>query len=298
MKDRLKAYIDLTRLHFFFVWPILFSSGLFLGFQIYNGFSWQLVLSTALIGFVGFEAGFILNDYVDRDLDQHDVESDKMTAYWRVFGTKPISMGLISSRAALTLFLLLVLITLGLTSALAFPHSIYVLVIMIYSYCLEYFYQVKKRSQSVPIAQLLGRTDFTLFPIAGYLCIGHPDINTLLFALFFYPLAMAHLGVNDLIDVANDRIKKLKTIPVLYGLRKTTYWIVIFSVIHIITAILFLTVLGVVSQIGFAIGFLLISTANYRLLKSPHARSGMKALPIFHVSMLTYAISIILDFFI
>ena len=68
MKETLKANIDLTRLHFFFVWPILFASGLFLGFQYYNGFSWQLVLTAALIGFVGFEAGFILNDYVDRDL--------------------------------------------------------------------------------------------------------------------------------------------------------------------------------------------------------------------------------------
>lgn len=298
MKNTLKAYIDLTRLHFFFVWPILFSSGLFLGFQTYNSFSWQLVLTAALIGFFGFEAGFILNDYVDQDLDTHDVESDKMTAYWRVFGTKPIPLGMISSRTALTLFLLFLLITVSLVFILPFPHSIYVLAIMIYSYGLEYFYQIKKRNQHVPIAQLLGRTDFTLFPVAGYLCIGHPDINTLLFALFFYPLAIAHLGVNDLIDIANDRAKNLKTIPVLYGLRGTTYWIVIFSTIHIVTAILFLTVLGTVSRIGFAVGFLLILTANYRLLKDPNAQSGMNALPLFHVSMLIYALSIIFDFFI
>jgi 4-hydroxybenzoate polyprenyltransferase len=104
--------------------------------------------------------------------------------------------------------------------------------------------------------------------------------------------------VNDLIDIANDRAKKLKTIPVLYGLRGTTYWIVIFSTIHIVTAILFLTVLGTVSRIGFAVGFLLILTANYRLLKNPNAQLGMKALPLFHVSMLIYALSIIFDFFI
>jgi 4-hydroxybenzoate polyprenyltransferase len=298
MQKTLKAYIDLTRLHFFFVWPILFASGLFLGFQTYNGFSWHLVLTAALIGFIGFEAGFILNDYVDQDLDQHDVESDKMTAYWRVFGTKPIPLGRISSRTAFTLFLLLVVITVSLIFTLTFPHSIYVLAIMIYSYCLEYFYQIKKRNQTVPIAQLLGRTDFTLFPVAGYLCIGHPDINTLLFALFFYPLAMAHLGVNDLIDIANDRVKQLKTIPVFYGMRGTTYWIAVFSTIHMVTAILFLTVLGAVSRIGFAVAFMLILTANYRLLKTPSAQSGMKALPLFHVSMLIYALSIIVDFFI
>ena len=33
MKEKLKAYLDLTRLHFLFVWPTLFCSGLFLAFQ-------------------------------------------------------------------------------------------------------------------------------------------------------------------------------------------------------------------------------------------------------------------------
>jgi len=33
----------------------------------------------------------------------------------------------------------------------------------------------------------------------------------ILFALFFYPLALAHLGVNDISDVANDQVKKMKT---------------------------------------------------------------------------------------
>ena len=43
LSDSLKAYVDLTRLHFFFVWPLLFCSGLFLSFPRYGGFSWALV---------------------------------------------------------------------------------------------------------------------------------------------------------------------------------------------------------------------------------------------------------------
>ena len=31
-----------------------------------------------MIGFFGFEAGFVLNDYVDRELDKRDVEVDKV----------------------------------------------------------------------------------------------------------------------------------------------------------------------------------------------------------------------------
>jgi 4-hydroxybenzoate polyprenyltransferase len=81
MKETLKAYLDLTRLHFFFVWPTLFCSGLVLSFHVYGGFSWLLTLKAVLISFIGFEAGFVLNDIVDRELDKKDVEFDKLTRY-------------------------------------------------------------------------------------------------------------------------------------------------------------------------------------------------------------------------
>ena len=90
MNVNVKAYMDLTRLHFFFVWPILFCAGLFLAFQYNDGFSWLLVAKAALIGFLGFEAGLVLNDIVDGDIDKKEVEFDKMTKYWRVFGKRPI----------------------------------------------------------------------------------------------------------------------------------------------------------------------------------------------------------------
>jgi 4-hydroxybenzoate polyprenyltransferase len=60
MRDTIKAYVDLTRLHFFFVWPTLLCAGLFLAFQFYDNFSWLLVAKVALIGFFGFEAGLVL----------------------------------------------------------------------------------------------------------------------------------------------------------------------------------------------------------------------------------------------
>ncbi|MCW4045469.1 MAG: UbiA family prenyltransferase [Candidatus Bathyarchaeota archaeon] len=296
MKEQLKAYIDLTRLHFFFVWPTLFCSGLFLAFQYYGGFSWILVVRAIFIGFLGFEAGLVLNDLVDRGIDKKVVEFDKLTKYWRVFGKRPISQGLISPKKALALFILLVAGAVLLVFTLPYPNSIYVLSIMIVCYGLEYSYQIKKRNQSFPFAQLMGRIDFALFPVAGYLCVGNPDINALLFALFFYPLALVHLGVNDISDVANDRAKNMKTIPVLYGVKATTYWILFFTVFHFVTAILFLTVLGVAAIVGFAVGFLLLSAGNYIILKGKSAAAGMKALPLFHVTMLIYAISIILEY--
>ena len=61
----------------------------------------------------------------------------------------------------------------------------------------EYCYQTKKRHQTFPIAQVVGRTDLALFPVAGYLVRGSPDATALLCFLFFYPWALAHLAAND-----------------------------------------------------------------------------------------------------
>ena len=297
MRETIKAYIDLTRLHFFFVWPILFCAGLFLAFQNYSGFSWLLVFKAALIGFLGFEAGLVLNDIVDHDIDRKDVEFNKLTKYWRIFGRRPISQGLISQRKALLLFALLVASTTILIMTLSFPQSLYVFAIMMLCYFLEVFYQFKKRNEKFPVAQLIGRIDFTLFPVAGYLCIGSPDIRVLLFAFFFYPLAIAHLGVNDIIDIANDKARGLNTISTMFGMKGTTYWILLFSIIHFVAAAVFLTVLGNLALFGFAIGFLLISIGNYTMLKGKSANSGMKALPFFHLALLIYSLSIIIEYF-
>jgi 4-hydroxybenzoate polyprenyltransferase len=296
MKETLKAYIDLTRLHFFFVWPMLFCAGLFLAFQNFHGFSWLLIIRVALIGFLGFEAGLVLNDIVDCEIDKKDVEFDKLTKYWRVYGIRPISQGLIPRQKASMLFVLLVAVTTLLISTLQFPQSLYVFGIMVTCYSLEVFYQVKKRNQNFPFAQLIGRIDFTLFPVAGYLCLGSPSINVLLFAFFFYPLAQAHLGVNDISDVANDQTKEMKTIPVLYGMKATAYWILLFSVIHFGAALVFLSVLSDLAIVGFAVAFLLITIGNYIILSGKSPDSGMKALPLFHLSMLIYAVTIMLEY--
>jgi len=296
MKENIKAYMDLTRLHFFFVWPILFCAGLFLAFQHHDSFSWLLVGKVALIGFLGFEAGLVLNDIVDGNIDKKEMEFDKLTKYWRVFGKRPISQGLVTRQKALMLFGVLVAATSLLIFTLPFPQALYVLGIMIVCYCLEVFYQFKKRSQKFPFAQLIGRIDFTLFPLAGYLCLGTPNVNVLLFGFFFYPLALAHLGVNDISDVANDEVKEMKTIPLLYGLKGTAYWILFFSIIHLVATIFFLNVLGTVAIIGFAVGFSLLAVGNIIILKGKNAVSGMKALPMFHVAMLIYAITIILEY--
>ena len=296
MNPTIRAYIDLTRLQFIFAWPLLFCSGYLLATSVYGNFTWFDLARVCLIGFFGFEAGFILNDYIDREYDKKDIESDKLTKYWRIFRTRPIAAGLISPNRALGLFLVFAAITTALVATLPYPHSLIVLLIMVYSYTIEIFYQIEKRQpQQFPFAQLIGRTDFALFPVAGYLCLGNPDLNAFLYFVFFYPFALAHLGVNDLVDVTNDRARGMSTIPILYDIPRTTCWIAGFTIIHAMMAFLFMTRLGWIGRAGLVTGLILLMAANGVIVKNRTPEAGLKVLPLFHVTMILYAGAIALD---
>jgi 4-hydroxybenzoate polyprenyltransferase len=296
MTPTIRAYIDLTRLQFFFAWPLLFCSGYLLATSVYGNFAWFDLGRVCLIGFFGFEAGLILNDYIDREYDKKDIESDKLTKYWRIYRTRPIAAGLISPNQALGLFLGFAAITTGLVATLPYPHSLIVLLIMVYCYTIEIFYQIEKRQpQQFPFAQLIGRTDFALFPVAGYLCLGNPDLNAFLYFVFFYPFALAHLGVNDLVDVTNDRARGMSTIPILYDIPRTTCWIAGFTIIHAMMAILFMTRLGWIGRAGLVTGLILLMAANGVIVKNRTPEAGLKVLPLFHVTMILYAGAIALD---
>jgi 4-hydroxybenzoate polyprenyltransferase len=291
--------MDLLRLHFFFVWPTLFCAGLFLSVTFNGGFSTTLVLQAILIGFCGFEAGLVLNDIVDAHIDKKELASDNvLTKYWRPFGERPIPNALIPRRQAIAVFAVLVAVTSIAIFTLPFPHSLYVFAIMLSCYGLEVFYQFKKRNEKSPIAQVIGRVDFALFLVAGYLCVGSPDLNVLLLFLFFYPLALAHLGVNDLVDVVNDKAKKMNTIPTLYSNNATVYWILAFSLWNFGMAVVLLVVLGSFLAVGgFIVSLLLLSIGNLKILRERSPQSAIKALPLFHVAMLIYAITIIANYF-
>jgi len=289
MNATVRAYVDLFRLQLFFAWPLLFCSGYLLATVTYGGFSWFGLAKVALIGFFGFEAGLVLNDYIDRDYDKRDVERSRLTKYWRLYGTRPIPDGLISPRIVVGIIIGLVVVTAGLILSLPAPHAIYVLLLMFYCYAIEIFYQEEKREQKLPFAQIIGRTDFALFPVAGYLCAGNPDQTVLFFFVFFYPFALAHLGANDLIDVANDHARGMKSVPVLFGTDKTAYWIAGFTAVHVVTALLFMTKLGWIARIGILAGLALLLYANAVILKEKTPDAALKVLPCFHVAMVLYA---------
>jgi len=295
IKEKLKAYIDLTRAHFAPVWPLLFVSGLMLAFRNGGFFSWELLILALFIGLFGFEAGMVLNDIIDHNIDKKDTE-DTLTNYWRPFKERPIPSGKVSLREAILVFIVLVLITVVLIAFIPFPNLIYIYVIMGYAYSMEVFYQIVKRKQKFPIAQIIGRTDLLLFPIAGYLLFGQFNLTIIYYLLFMYPWTLAHLGANDIVDIENDKAKELKTVTGLYGVKGNKIWVHAFSVVQITTSAIFVLFdLGGVAIYGFAVSWILIILANIKILRGKEPKAWLKALPMFHASLLVYILSIIIQ---
>ena len=295
MVGSLRPYLDLVRIHFAPAWPLLFCSGTVLASKFYDGLTWTLVLTVVLIALFGFSAGLVMNDYVDRDLDRRDIDN-RLTRYWRPFGTRPLADGTVSPTRARLLAVVLGGLALVAILTLPYPHQVYIIAIMAWSYLAEYTYQRLKRRQRYPVAQLLGRTDFALFPVAGYLALGQPDLAALLYFVFFYPFALAHLGVNDMADITNDRARDLKTIPVLYGMAGAARWVLVFSLFHGAAAALFAGLLGPLARAGLVARLACVMVANLLLLRRPEEAIGLRVLPLFHGAMALYAGGIVVDY--
>lgn len=101
-KAKLEAYISLTRLNrpigaYLVLWPTLWAL-----WVAAEGFPRPGVLVIFVVGvFLMRSAGCIINDYADRDFDGHV----KRTSH------RPLPQGLVSSKEALTLFFVLILIS-------------------------------------------------------------------------------------------------------------------------------------------------------------------------------------------
>jgi len=254
-----------------------------------------MLILAIFIGLFGFEAGMVLNDIIDHNIDKKDTE-DTLTNYWRPFKERPIPSGKVSLREAILVFAILAAIAAILILFVPYPNMIYIYIIMVYAYSMEMFYQMVKRKQKFPIAQILGRTDLLLFPIAGYLLVGQFDITIVYYLLFMYPWALAHLGANDLVDIENDQAKELKTITGLYGIKGNKLWVHVFSAIQLTTSAIFVFFnLGGIAPYGFALSWLLIIVANIKIMKGKEPKDWLKALPMFHASLLVYILSIIIQ---
>jgi 4-hydroxybenzoate polyprenyltransferase len=292
--SRLKAYLDLARLHFVPIWPLIFITGLFMAFENYGSFSLHITIKAILISTLGFEAAFILNDIVDIEHDKHDVDWE-ITKYWRPFGTRPLASEEISRRIALIIFSGLLALVAALIYTFPAPNRYYIYAIMAYTFSMEYLYQMLKRRQSLPLAQILGRTDFMFFAVGGYLCYGRPDTTAFLYAIFFYTLAEVHLGINDLSDHYNDIERGLKTVTTMYGRDGNMRWISAFTALHLTLGLPHVVNRGGVTYLGYACAIIMLLYINNRLWKNTTPREAHRVIPLFHATLLIYMLAMISD---
>jgi len=288
--SKLRAYMDLARIHFVFIWPIIFLAGLFMAFDRYGSFSWSMTIKAVLISTIGFEAAFILNDIVDIRYDIKDVDWD-ITKYWRPFGTRPLVSGEVSKRSAIAIFLALFFIVAILIYTLPTPNRYYLYIIMAYTYGMEYFYQVHKRTQRLPIAQLLGRTDFMVFAMGGYLCYGRPDLTVALYGVFFYTFGEIHLGINDLSDHHNDIVRKMNTVTIMYGRHGNLTWILVFILLHLSLGLPHVVNIGGFVYAAYGFACLMLAYIFNRLKKETTPEEAHRVVPMFHLTMLVYMLS-------
>jgi 4-hydroxybenzoate polyprenyltransferase len=87
----------------------------------------------------------------------------------------------------------------------------------------------------------------------------------------------------------------MKTVTTLYGISGTVLWIAGCTGIHVVTALLFMTRLGWIARGGIFLGLCLLATATAVINKNRTPDTALKVLPLFHVTMLIYALSIGLD---
>ena len=120
-----------------------------------------------------------------------------------------------------------------------------------------------------------------------------PDLNALLYFLYFYPLAEAHLAVNDLADYKNDQARGLLSVTKMYGINGTLIWIVVFTLIHLITATSFVLKVNPGSILGFLFSYIFIIFTCVYILSKRTPSSALKVLPLLHLSMAVQSLSLI-----
>jgi 4-hydroxybenzoate polyprenyltransferase len=85
------------------------------------------------------------------------------------------------------------------------------------------------------------------------------------------------------------------SIAVLYGKSGTAFWIAGFSAVHACTTLVFMSLLGWIANTGLLAGLGLLLGANGAILRDRSPDTGLRVLPLFHITLLIYATSIVLD---
>jgi geranylgeranylglycerol-phosphate geranylgeranyltransferase len=209
--------------------------------------SWKAFLGSLAGGIIS-GAGMVINDYFDVEIDRINRPE------------RPIPAGLISSNTAIVYYVILNLIALAL---LLFTNSIALLIALI-SIVVIFFYSHSLKNRGLIGNFVVGFMTGLAFIFGGV--IGENVLPMLFPFLFALLVNFAREILKDVEDIEGDRIKNLKTFPIVYGEKRAIqFFVFLISLTIIVTIIPFL--LGVFNVYYLLIVLFLVDLVFVHIIK-------------------------------
>ncbi|HHI00563.1 MAG TPA: geranylgeranylglycerol-phosphate geranylgeranyltransferase [Thermococcus litoralis] len=211
-----------------------------------------------LVVFLGCSWGNIINDYFDYEIDKINRP------------TRPLPRGALSRKVALVYGLCLALLGL----LIGYMLNLWAFLFAFGAYLLMYLYAWKLKPTpfvgNLTVATLTGVT-----PLYGAVAVGKIGLAGYL-ALCAFLVNVAREIFKDIEDVEGDRVHGAKTLPIIWGVKRTSKMGVLFSLATILAS--FLPV-----KAGIGLGYLpiivvdgVILFSSYEILKDPSPTTAGK----------------------
>jgi len=213
-----KAFIEITRPHNCILAGIVGILGSIVAVGRFPGLSTALLVFLVVV--LGCAGGNTINDYFDYEIDKINRPD------------RPLPRGAMSRRTALYYSLLLFAVGL----ALAYMINLYAFLFAAAAYILMFLYAWKLKPLpfvgNIAVAALTGAT-----PLYGAVAVEHLGLAGYL-AVCAFLVNVAREVIKDIEDFEGDLAKGAKTLPIVWGKRKTAYLAAVFVLLTVAASFL------------------------------------------------------------
>ncbi|MBO8175151.1 MAG: geranylgeranylglycerol-phosphate geranylgeranyltransferase [Thermococcus sp.] len=252
-----KAFIEILRPHNCVVAGLVGILGSIVALEHFPELKTALLIFAVI--FLGCSAGNTINDYFDYEIDKINRP------------TRPLPRGAMSRKTAFWYAMLLFVVGL----VLAYQLNIYAFLLAVVAYFVLFIYAWKLKPLpiigNIMVASLTGAT-----PLYGAIAVGKIGLAGYL-ALCAFMVNLSREIMKDIEDIEGDKAKGAKTLPIVWGIKKSAYLASLFGIITVIAS--FLPI-----KVGIGIGYLpmiivdgLILAAVFELLRNPTPEIAGKA---------------------
>ncbi len=252
-----KAFIEILRPHNCFIAGLVGILGSVVALGHFPEIKTAALIFAVV--FLGCSAGNTINDYFDYEIDKINRP------------TRPLPRGAMSRKTAFWYAILLFVVGL----VLAYRLNIYAFLLAVAAYSVLFIYAWKLKPLpiigNIMVASLTGAT-----PLYGAIAVGKIGLAGYL-ALCAFLVNLAREIMKDIEDIEGDKAKGAKTLPIVWGIKKSAYLSSLFGIATVVAS--FLPV-----KAGIGVGYLpmvivdgLILAAVLELLRNSTPETAGKA---------------------